>query len=158
MNRRTARNNAFIALFSMSFGDGLEETLALGREVEDYAVDAFGEDLLRQFLAHETEIDQIIEARLKGWTVSRLSKVNLAILRLAVTEMIFGTQGMDSVVINEAVELAKTYGDGDDYQFVNGLLGSVSRDHKLKDTTAVENTEDAATGNTLKQANATEEM
>ena len=128
MTRRQARERAFIALFEHSFGGDMEEIIACGRqEPAEYAVDEFGESLLRLYLAHRDEIDGAIEARLKGWKTERLARVNLALLRLAVAEMRYAEPDMDSVVINEAVELAKKYADEADYQFINGLLGSLSR-------------------------------
>ena len=61
----------------------------------------------------------------------RLPRVSLTILRLAVAEMLFGGENKPGVAINEAVELTKKYGADEDYQFVNGLLGAVARDHGL---------------------------
>lgn len=128
MNRRQARENAFIALFENSFGTPLQEVIEFSRSEEsEYAIDAFGEDLLRMYAQHTAEVDVAIESKLKGWKVNRLPRVNLSILRLAVTEMRYGQPDMDSVVINEAVELAKKYAGDDDYQFVNGVLGSLAR-------------------------------
>lgn len=128
MNRRKARENAFIALFEVSFGGSIEEVVSAGREVDDaYAVDEFGLTLLNGFAQHSQEVDTLIESKLKGWKVNRLARVSLAVLRLAVTEMLYGQPGMDSVVINEAVELSKKYGEQEDYQFVNGVLGSLAR-------------------------------
>lgn len=131
ISRRKARENAFIAMFEYSFGGEMEEIIATGRENEEYGVDAFGEALLQYYVAHADEVDAAIESKLaKGWKVGRLPRTNLAVLRLAVTEMRSGSEDgeeMDSIVINEAVELAKTYAADDDYQFVNGVLGSLSR-------------------------------
>ena len=128
-NRRKARENAFIALFSTAFGNTMPEALENACEGdEELNLDDFGRTLLGLYEAHSQEIDAAIEGKLKGWNVNRLSKVNLSILRLAVAEMLYGKEDMDSVVINEAVELAKRFGDESDYQFVNGLLGALSRD------------------------------
>ena len=109
MKRRIARENAFIAAFEASFNaNSIEEIVAASREQDEYAVDAYGEALLANFYAHSAEVDDLIKARLKDWTLARLPRVNAAILRLAVTEMRFnGSDDMDSIVINEAVELAK---------------------------------------------------
>lgn len=131
ITRRTARENAFIAAFEVEFRpDELSEIIAYSRECGEYAVDAYGEALLCNMTAHLPEIDAMIEARLKDWTLARLPKVNLTVLRMAVAEMRFGNEGqdMDSVVINEAVELAKKYGGDNDYQFINGVLGALARD------------------------------
>ena len=129
MNRRKARENAFIAMFESSFGADMGEIIATSRdEGHEYAVDAYGEDLLRLYALHAEDIDKAIEAKLTGWKVGRLPRVNLAILRLAITEMTYGEPDMDSVVINEAVELTKKYADEGDHQFVNGVLGNLSRE------------------------------
>ena len=69
-------------------------------------------------------------------TTITLPRVSLTILRLAVAEMLFGGENKPGVAINEAVELTKKYGAEDDYQFVNGLLGAVARDHGLNDNDA----------------------
>lgn len=128
MTRRKARENAFIALFAFSFIGDMEEVIRQAHEEEsDYSLDEYGEGLLRLYLRYEQEVGDAIEAHLKGWKAERLSRVNLALLRLAATEMRHGEKDMDSVVINEAVELAKKYGGETDYQFVNGLLGSLAR-------------------------------
>ena len=127
MKRRNARENAFIAAFEASFNaNSIEEIVAASREQDEYAVDAYGEALLANFYAHSAEVDDLIKARLKDWTLARLPRVNAAILRLAVTEMRFnGSDDMDSIVINEAVELAKKYAGEEDYQFINGVLGAM---------------------------------
>ena len=135
MKRRIARENAFIAAFEASFNaNSIEEIVAASREQDAYAVDAYGEALLAKFYAHSAEVDDLIKARLKDWTLARLPRVNAAILRLAVTEMRFnGSDDMDSIVINEAVELAKKYAGEEDYPFINGVLGAISREaHSAK--------------------------
>ena len=129
LTRRTARENAFIAAFSASFAVGtLEEIVETSRQEGEYPVDDFGEALLKASAAHATEIDALIEPRLKGWTMARLPRVSLTLMRLAIAEMLYGEEKLPGVAINEAVELAKKYGGDEDYQFVNGLLGAVVRD------------------------------
>ncbi len=130
MKRRTARENAFLALFEAGFeGGDIEEIVALSKEQGERPVDAYGEALLINFYAHSAEVDDLIKAKLKDWTLARLPRVNAALLRLAVTEMLFnGHDDMDSIVINEAVELAKKYAGEEDYQFINGLLGAIARE------------------------------
>ena len=128
MNRYKARENAFIALFKYSFGEPINVIVQTAQTEDDaLVIDSYGEQLLRAYEEHTAAIDEEIESRLKGWTVKRLSKVNLAILRLAVTEILYGEPDIESVVINEAVELSKKFGDEEDYQFVNGLLGNFVR-------------------------------
>lgn len=68
------------------------------------------------------EIDKKISEVSKGWTIDRIGKVELAILRLAVYEILYDECIPTSVSINEAVELAKKFGPQDSYSFVNGIL------------------------------------
>ena len=129
MNRREARERAFLAAFAASFDTAdLNETLDAIREDGECELDAFGEALVRSHYDHMAEINDLIAARLKGWTLQRVPRVSVTILRLALAELLYSEEKLPSVVINEAVELSKKYGGTDDYQFVNGLLGSVVRD------------------------------
>lgn len=129
MKRRQARENAILAAFEASFNaNSIEEIIEMSREGGEYAVDAYGEAMLINFYAHSAEVDDAIVLRLKDWTLARLPRVNAAILRMAVTEMMYSAEDMDSIVINEAVEIAKKYAGDGDYQFINGVLGSLSRE------------------------------
>ena len=131
--RRQARENAFLLAFSQTFGDvPLHEALEANRECdEERPVDDFGAHLLRTYYEHSAEVDDQISAHLRGWTISRLPGVTVTVLRLAIAEMLFGGENKPGVAINEAVELTKKYGAEEDYQFVNGLLGSVAREAGL---------------------------
>ena len=71
------------------------------------------------------DIDKKLEENMTGWTIDRVGKVELAILRLATYEIIYDEQVPASVAINEAVELAKTYGQDDSSSFVNAVLGKI---------------------------------
>lgn len=130
MTRKEAREQAFIIVFEKQFNDeySLDEIIEAARDAEVFEADEFARVLAEKTLAEMDRLDEIISSYLKGgWKINRISKVSLAILRLAVCEM---TQFPDipvSVSINEAVELAKTYAADDDSSFVNGLLASVSR-------------------------------
>ena len=73
------------------------------------------------------EIDQKISEQSKRWKISRMPKTDLAILRLAAYEILYDENVPDGAAINEAVELAKVYGSGDSYKFVNGVLGGIVR-------------------------------
>ena len=74
----------------------------------------------------------MIRSHLRSWTMERLPRVSLTVLRLALAEMLYGGENKPGVAINEAVELAKKYGADEDYQFVNGLLGVVAREQGLE--------------------------
>ena len=129
--RREARENAFLLAFSQTFGDvPLAEALTNHAENdEEHPVDGFSKLLLNAYYDHSAEVDDEIRAHLRNWTM---------VLRLAIAEMLFGGENKPGVAINEAVELTKKYGADEDYQFVNGLLGAVARDHGLNEEAAVE--------------------
>lgn len=129
LTRREARENAFIAAFSATFqADAPQEAFDAHKEVGELTLDPFSERLLADLLAHQAEIDERIGANLKGWALSRIPRVSLVAMRLALAEMLYGEEKKPGVAINEAVELVKKYGAENDYQFVNGLLGTVARD------------------------------
>lgn len=99
-------------------------------------LDNFGYDLLeRQYIidAYEKivdnleEIDKKIESNLQGWDIKRLAKVDLAILRIALYEIIFREDIPIEVSINEAIEMAKKYSNEDAFKFINGVLGGIVR-------------------------------
>ena len=107
-------------------------TFFLGGNIPRAVVDTGTENapsllILRDMEAHSEEIDDVIRANLKGWTIARVPRVSLVALRVALAEMMYGEEKKTSVAINEAVELVKKYGSDKDYQFVNGLLGTVAR-------------------------------
>ena len=128
--RREARENAFLLAFSQTFGDiPLAEALSNHAENdEEHPVDAFSRLLLNAYYDHSAEVDDEIRAHLRNWTMERLPRVSLTVLRLALAEMLYGEEQKTGVAINEAVELVKKYGADNDYQFVNGLLGAVARE------------------------------
>ena len=80
----------------------------------------------------QAEIDGVIGQFLKGWTIDRINKVDLALLRLSIYEMLSIDDVPLGVAVNEAVGLAKEYGSDDSPGFVNGVLGGVSRAIKSK--------------------------
>ena len=76
---------------------------------------------------HHEDIDKLIDDNLENWTFARIAKADLAILRTALAEMLYVDSIPVSVSINEAVELAKKYGDDRSYKFVNSVLGKIAR-------------------------------
>ena len=141
--RREARENAFLLAFSQTFGDiPLAEALSNHAENdEEHPVDAFSRLLLNAYYDHSAEVDDEIRAHLRNWTMERLPRVSLTVLRLALAEMLYGDEKKPGVVINESVELTKKYGADEDYQFVNGLLGAVAREKGLDAADAMESEE-----------------
>jgi len=77
-------------------------------------------------------IDDIISGSTIGWEYNRISKISMALLRIAVYEILYSSDVPDSVAINEAVELSKRYDDAEAYTFINGVLGYVVKQNKSK--------------------------
>lgn len=125
MNRKKSREQAFILVFERSFShDAIRSIVDDAETSEDVRIEEFAEKLASGTEAHETELDASIEKYIRGWTMNRLSRVSLALLRLALYEMKFEPDIPIGVSINEAVNLAKKYGGVEDAPFVNGVLGS----------------------------------
>lgn len=139
MSRKLAREAAFKALFQLDFNfeeDNREycEALAIETMLDDEPKLTmkkdfeFTEGLVKGTRAHLEEIDALITANLKEWTLPRIMAADRNILRLAVYEMKFAEPTLaKNIVINEAVELAKRYGTDDSSRFVNGILESISK-------------------------------
>lgn len=83
---------------------------------------------------HHEEIDSLIIADLDNWAFDRIAKTDLAILRTAIAEMLYVDSIPVNVSINEAVNLAKKYGDERSYAFINSILGKISRRLESTDT------------------------
>ncbi len=129
MTRREAREQAFIVLFEKIFDEEatISEIVATAKEAELIKINSFAENTLNAVEEHFSEIDEIIESNSQDWTLSRLPKVSLAILRLAVTEIKYIDDVPNGVAVNEAVELAKKYGTNEDASFINGILGTIAK-------------------------------
>ena len=128
MNRVTARTHAMKLIYEWEMGgEGGEDTRIdlLGVQPGEEE-SAFMERMFSGVVENAAEIDRRIEENARGWKLERISRVDLAILRLATCEL---TQGRtpQAVVINEAVEMARQYSGEKSPQFVHGVLGSISR-------------------------------
>ncbi len=128
MNRRMAREQAFLLVFEKTFHDeSLPELIEAAQLARDLEIDPFAERIFRGIECEPQPIEELIEQNIIGWKKSRLSRVALALLRVAVYEMRSEEDIPISVSINEAVELAKKYGSKDDAPFINGVLGSIAK-------------------------------
>lgn len=129
MTRREAREQAFIIVFEKSFNPDItvNEVLDLAAELRLSERDEFVEALVRKTCEMQQEIDEHIINNAKGWKINRIAKVPLAIIRLALAEILYFDSIPSGVSINEAVELAKKYANPEDASFVNGILGTVAR-------------------------------
>jgi N utilization substance protein B len=87
-------------------------------------------------MLHKKKVDDLIAGYAKDWDISRIAGVDLNILRVCIYEMYFSEKPVDfGVAINEAVEIAKIYGDDDSPRFINGILGNMAKN--LKDTARI---------------------
>lgn len=129
MTRREAREQAFIVLFEKIFNDDLSiaEIIESAQEEGLIKINGFAAALLKNAQDNGEAIDKVISDNLKGWAIHRLPKVTLAIMRLAVSEMLYSEEVPVGVSVNEAVELAKKYGTESDATYINGVLGAIAR-------------------------------
>ncbi len=93
---------------------------------------SFTESLTLGVSSHLTRIDQVLKEFSTNWALERMSRVDLAILRLGTYELLFCPQVPVSVVINEAIEIGKRFGTKETPSFVNGILDQVSRKYRQK--------------------------
>ena len=129
MTRREIRDNAFKLIFEQSIrGDDIEELYETAEEVDEITVDDDVKKIVEGTISHSAEIDGIISGYSKSRSISRISKVTLAILRIAIYEALHDDRTPVNVAISEAVRLAEVYTYTEDISFINGVLGSFSRD------------------------------
>lgn len=128
MSRRELREQLFKLLFRIEFNDveEMKEQCGLFFEDLDNPISEQGMLQIREkydcIMEKLGEIDSQINEHAKGWTTERMAKVDLTIIRLAVYEILFDETVPNGVAINEAVELAKKFGQDSSYSFVNGIL------------------------------------
>lgn len=114
--------------------DVLGETLEDGEATVAAEARNFAEALARGYYQNRERIDGMIEEFSTNWSLERMAKVDLAILRMSSYELLYLADIPTSVVINEAVEIGKRYGTGDTPSFVNGLLDKISRTYRTAAT------------------------
>mgnify|MGYP002514716108 CR=1 FL=1 len=132
MSRRELREHIFKILFQVEFNsiEEMQEQSAL--YFDDIALNDGKEktyilEKLNNIVERIPEIDQKINEYSEGWKVDRLGKVELSVIRLAVYELLYDEDIPTGVAINEAVELAKTFGSDSAPAFINAVLGKISR-------------------------------
>lgn len=127
MTRRQLRENVFKMLFRVEFHDDKElpeQLILFEDEVEPISEDEkiYMTNKYKDIYTHIEELDAAINEASKGWKTTRMGKVDLTLIRLAVYEIRFEEDIPVKVSINEAIELAKKYGTDDSPAFVNGIL------------------------------------
>jgi len=152
MNRSEARKNAFIVCFERQFNDeDLDFLLEYSRDHMDMEFDKLALDLIKNVEEHKKEVDKIIELNLKRWTISRIHKVCLIILEMAIVEILYFDKIPYKVTANEYIELAKQFTYADDVSFINGVVGSVLKD-KIVDVKDTKNTKNIKVNKIPKKA------
>lgn len=131
MSRREIREQIFKMLFRIEFHEEkeyeeqknlfIEESAPIAKDSQQY-IEAKFEDIVSKIEV----IDEAINEKVKGWKTSRMGKVDLTLIRLAVYEIKYEEDIPTGVAINEAVELAKKYGTDDSASFVNGVLAKIA--------------------------------
>ena len=140
MTRTEGRTLAFELLYSLEIQkvekNEQEEQIAIfleENEIEEEKVSQYIKQTIEEITNKEEEIKKMISENLKEkWDIDRISKVNLALLKLGIYEMIYSKLPY-KIVVNEVVELAKKYGDDSSPSFVNGILANIIKQNDLKD-------------------------
>lgn len=132
MKRSAAREEAFKMLYSLEIQrENLEEQLEMyyeNAEISDEEIKKYIKDIVLGIDKNISEIENKISDNLKkDWKIERISKINLVLLKLAIYEILY-TETPYKVAINEAIEIAKKYGDDNSPNFVNGILASIVKE------------------------------
>lgn len=136
MSRPRAREVAMKLVYSSLLGgadtpDAVLEKSGISEPFDEDDAE-FAEAIAEGVTAHIDEIDELIAKYAVGWSIDRIARVDLSILRVSAYELLYRPDVPRSASINEAVELAKTFGGEKSYSFVNGILGSIEHDLPAK--------------------------
>lgn len=128
MKRSEIREAAFLLGFEKIFSeDSADEIIDAAYEVDEFEINEEAEKLFKAVAEKESELDAVISEYSTKRHIGRIPKVSLAILRLAIYEMLYDDKVPVNVAISEAVVLAKGYSYASDVQFINGLLGAYAK-------------------------------
>ena len=124
MKRRVAREKALQALYQIDLSD-IPVDEAIENVLEGEKHNGFLQQLVEKTIENKEEIDQTISKYLEKWSIERVAKVDINILRIGVYELLFNDEVPKNVAINEAIEVAKVFGDEKASKFINGILSKV---------------------------------
>ena len=136
MGRHEQREQVFKLLFRVEFNlpeDMPEQVRLFTEDNEEVPLQKDADYIQERFakiLEKLPEIDKLLNEHAEGWNTQRMGKVELTVLRLAIYEIVFDEDIPDSVAINEAVEIAKTYGQSASGGFVNAVLAKIAKRDK----------------------------
>lgn len=133
MNISKIREYAFMLIYELEiqkeFNEENIDIFLTNNNIEDKNARKYIRKTVRGIKTNESEIEKIISTKLKPeWAMERISKINMALLKLSVYEMIYAEVPY-KVAINEAIELAKVYGDDNSASFINGVLANVVKEN-----------------------------
>jgi len=140
--RHTSRKLALSSIFSWSFCEpDIDKNVETSAEILEEEGVSYDNELTKFIVngvrEHTDEIDKIIEECAPDWPLDKIAKIDLVILRIAIFEMLFGKKTPVKVAIDEAVEIAKEYGNDTSHKFINGVLGTVVERYLPKEKDAV---------------------
>ena len=128
MTRHQMRQSAFMLTFERIFNDApIDEILELAAECETVELNDAAVALFKGVDEKKELLDEEIAKYLKNWTINRISRVSLAVLRVAMYEILFDDSIETDIAISEAVKIAQEFTSKDDVSFVNGVLSSFSK-------------------------------
>ena len=128
MTRSEQREEVLILTFEKTFhDDSIDDIISFANELRGEKITPYIIDTTKGVFDSIEKIDSLIEENSIGWNISRIPRVTLCILRIAIYEILFDKNVPTGVAINEAVELCKKYASDDDKKFVNGVLGAISK-------------------------------
>lgn len=147
LSRRKSRILAFQAVYSWDLSkESIDDILSFSwlqkdSEIKDGVEKEFSESekeeqtfasfIIKGTIDHVDEIDELIKNHLSSsWSMERLNKVTLAILRISIYEMLYQQGSVPKIVIDEAINIAKDYGPDDSFKFINAVLDNINRDAK----------------------------
>lgn len=130
MKRKETREEAVKIAYCMDINKEFDKTLPC-KYIDHFEIKDVDTDYLNKTIDDMIDnlkvIDNYITENSKDWKINRIAKVDLAILRVALSEILFNASIPQSVSINEAVEISKKYSNEDSHKFINGILGTVVR-------------------------------
>lgn len=131
MKRKETREEAVKIAYSMDVNKDFDKEV-LNNHLEHFYMDDLDYEYLNKtiedLINNIDTINKYIIDNSKDWKINRIAKVDLAILRIAITEILYNDTIPTSVAINEAVETSKKYSNEDSHKYINGILGTVARE------------------------------
>lgn len=134
MNRKLTREEVMKLFYEMDMNDdfSIERSERYLNNIENMKIDTtYFRHTSLSFVENLKSIDNLINEYSSDWKINRIAKIDIAIMRLAITEMLYDDGIPVSVSINEAIELCKKYSNEDSHKFINGILGNINRGIKL---------------------------